>query len=160
MSLQRFVIDTNVLVAGLIAADTSSSTARVVDAMLTGEVIFLLSPALLREYRAVLLRSRLARLHRLTEEEIDHLLAEIVANALWREPAAAAPQVPPDPGDGHMWALLASEPGAALVTGERALLANPPPGHPVLIAADCVHWLAHKRASKVSPSSATVRRRS
>lgn len=137
MTLPVFVIDTNVLVAGLIAADTGSPTVRVVDAMLAGEVIFLVSPALLREYRTVLLRPKLVRLHRLTVEEIDRLLEEIVANALWREPDAPVRDTPPDPGDTHLWELLAGDPGAILVTGDRLLLENPPATHSVITVAEC-----------------------
>ncbi len=138
MTLPLYVIDTNVLVAGLIAVATDSATARVVDAMLAGEVVFLVSPALLREYRAVLLRPKLVRLHRLTAEEIDRLLAEIVANALWREPDTPVPDAPPGPGDMHLWTLLADEPGAILVTGDRLLLENPPAANSVITVADCV----------------------
>jgi predicted nucleic acid-binding protein len=31
----------------------------------------------------------------------------------------------PDPGDAHLWSLLASEPDAVLLTGDRLLLENP-----------------------------------
>lgn len=59
-----FIVDTNVLVAGLITSQPSSPTAQVLDAMLDGRLFYLLSPALLREYRQVLLRPQLMRLHR------------------------------------------------------------------------------------------------
>lgn len=136
MTLPIFVIDTNVLVAGLITADPHSATVRIVDAMLSGKLFFLLSPALLREYRDVLLRPKLARRHQLTPENIDQLLAEVVANALWREPDTLLRSAPPDPGDTHLWALLASEPGAILVTGDRLLLENPPPDNAVISVAN------------------------
>jgi predicted nucleic acid-binding protein len=82
MSLRLFIIDTNVLVAGLITGDPASPAARIQDAMLGGGLPYLLSPALLEEYRAVLLRPKLRRAHGLTEIEIDTLLTEIVANAI------------------------------------------------------------------------------
>ena len=63
MSTRIFIIDTNVLVAGLITAEPKSPTARVLDAMLNGSLFYLLSAELLREYRNVLLRPRIARLH-------------------------------------------------------------------------------------------------
>jgi len=127
MSTRIFIIDTNVLVAGLITAETSSPTARVLDAMLNGSLFYLLSAELLREYRNVLLRPRLARLHGLNEPEIDQLLTEITANAIWREPPTDTDQPSPDPQDAHLWSLLASEQNAVLITGDRLLIENPRP---------------------------------
>jgi putative PIN family toxin of toxin-antitoxin system len=135
------VVDTNVLVAALLTPQTDSPTARTLDAMLNGSLMFLLSPDLLVEYRAVLLRPKLAQRHGLTETEVDELLAAITANAIWRElPAASllsgnpAPltgssteHFPPDAGDAHLWALLAGEPAAVLITGDLLLLNKPYP---------------------------------
>lgn len=117
------VVDTNVLVAGLITADAKSPTARVLNEMLNGECLFLLSPALLAEYRVVLLRPKLVALHGLAERDIDGVLTEITLNALWREPVAYGNA--PDPGDNHLWALLDHEPEAILVTGDQKLLSDP-----------------------------------
>ena len=125
------VVDTNVVVAGLLTRDLASSVARVLDGMLTGRFAYLLSPALLREYRQVLLRPAIARRHRLTAVEVDAALTELVANARWREPAAK-PQAP-DPGDNHLWALLAQH-GVVLVTGDGLLLESPPAPASVLSA--------------------------
>ena len=119
-----FVVDTNVVAAGLITGSSDSPVAAVLDAMLAGTLIFLLSPALLGEYRSVLLRPKLARLHGLTENQIDQLLVELTANAIWREPTTGSPA--PDRGDDHLWALLGAYPGSLLVTGDRLLLENPP----------------------------------
>lgn len=126
MMARVFVIDTNVLVAGLLTRDLTSPTARILDAMLTGDLVYLLSPALLAEYRVVLLRPRLRTAHGLAEAQIDTLLTEIVANAVWREPVTASSQGAPDPADDHLWALLACEPEAMLVTGDKLLTENPP----------------------------------
>ncbi|MEJ2387168.1 MAG: putative toxin-antitoxin system toxin component, PIN family [Chromatiaceae bacterium] len=73
MTPQVVVVDTNVLTAGLITKDAPSPVAQILDHMLSGSIIYLLSPALLDEYRAVLLRPKLNRLHGLTEREIDSL---------------------------------------------------------------------------------------
>jgi predicted nucleic acid-binding protein len=91
--------------------------------MLRREVLFLLSPALLAEYRGVLMRPKLVGLHGLTEAEVDRLLTELTANAIWREPQVKS--AAPDPGDNHLWALLDVEPSARLVTGDQLLLAQP-----------------------------------
>jgi len=120
------VVDTNVVVAGLISSPGDSPVCRVLDGMLTGRFPFLLSTELLREYRSVLLRGRLRDLHGLSPEQVDVVLTEIAANALVREPETAVGPVAPDRGDDHLWRLLATTDGSILVTGDRALLANPP----------------------------------
>jgi putative PIN family toxin of toxin-antitoxin system len=124
MTPQVFVVDTNVLTAGLITKDAQSPVARIVDHMLSGAIIYLLSPPLLDEYRAVLLRPKLGRLHGLTEQEIDSLLTDLVANAIWRDPEPVSPA--PDPGDNHLWALLESHAGSVLITGDHLLIEHPP----------------------------------
>lgn len=118
------VVDTNVIVSGLITADPNSPPARILDAMLDGGFIYLMSDELLTEYSCVLRRPGLVRLHGLTDEELDRLLADLVANAMWRAPAAAGEA--PDTGDQRLWALLASHSQGRLVTGDRLLLENPP----------------------------------
>jgi putative PIN family toxin of toxin-antitoxin system len=139
--MQLFVIDTNVVVAGLITTNSQAPTACILDAMLSGQLIYLLSPALLSEYRAVLLRPKLCRLHGLTEVEVDHLLSTLVANALWREPPDDAIHTAPDPGDSHLWALLALDNRCCLVTGDQLLLQQPRPGSQILTPADCLSML-------------------
>ena len=49
-----YIIDTNVLVAGLLTGQADSPTARLLDSMLNGSLMFLLSPALLAAWRTVL----------------------------------------------------------------------------------------------------------
>ena len=126
------VVDTNVLVAGLLSRDPASPVGRLLDGMLAGRFAYLLSPDLLREYRTVLLRPAIVQRHRLAADEVDGLLTELVVNARWREPAPSASPAP-DPGDAHLWALLGTA-GAVLVTGDHLLLENPPAGGSVLSA--------------------------
>ena len=83
-----------------------------------------MSSDLLEEYSSVLRRPALVRLHGLTDDEIDELLAELVANAIWGEPSTASSA--PDPGDNHLWRLLASYSRACLVTGGRLLVDRAP----------------------------------
>ncbi len=126
MPTLTFIVDTNVLVAGLISSQMGSPTVKIVDAMLGGRIIYLLSPKLLQEYRTVLLRPKLLRLHGLDERQIDCFLTEISANAIWHEVPSDSTEQVPDPGDRHLWDLLATSPAAILVTGDRLLLENPP----------------------------------
>lgn len=115
-----FVIDTNVVVGGLLTNDESAPTARIVDGMLSREFSFLVSPDLLREYWAVLRRPAIQTLHGLSDGEIETILTTFTANALIREPNTA--ESAPDPGDQHLRDLLAAVPRATLVTGDRALV--------------------------------------
>lgn len=132
MKSRIFIIDTNVVAAGLITNHPESPTARVLDAMLSGSLIYLISPDLLNEYCDVLLRPKLVKLHGLRKHEIEHILLEITANAVWREPLEDKNFSSPDPGDSHLWALLASEPASILITGDLLLIENPRPQSSVI----------------------------
>ena len=68
------LVDTKVIVSGLLAAADDSPTARILDAMAVGTLHFILSDELLAEYRAVLLRPAVATRHGLTEAEVDAVL--------------------------------------------------------------------------------------
>ena len=88
--------------------------------MLAGGVPFLLSPALLAEWRGVLLRPRLTALHGLTADAIDEVLTELTTRAMLREPPKCQ-IAPPDPNDQHLVDLLILETQAILVTGDDSL---------------------------------------
>ncbi|MNC86500.1 hypothetical protein D3C83_21680 [compost metagenome] len=124
------VIATNVVVAGLLTGNAGSPTARILDGMRKGAFPFLLSTALLAEYREVLLRRKIRALHRLSGRDMDVLLTVIAANAIVREPEARTGA--PDAKDDHLWSLVQSETNTVLVTGDRALAASPPPNTAVL----------------------------
>lgn len=125
MSAPPAVIDTNVVVSGLITSAAGAPTARILDAMLEGRFLFLLSSELLAEYRRVLLRPALRRLHGLNEEDIDRILADLALSGGEREPQPSS-EAAPDPQDQHLWDLLACEPEAILVTGDLRLIRQPP----------------------------------
>jgi putative PIN family toxin of toxin-antitoxin system len=124
MSLPTVIIDTNVVVAGLISKNPVATVCRILDAMLSGRLPYLLSPDLLDEYQQVLSRPKIKRLHGLNEQEVDCILEELAANAVWRDPSVSDDA--PDPGDNHLWSLLKSQQGSILVTGDKMLSANPP----------------------------------
>ncbi|HEX9637004.1 MAG TPA: putative toxin-antitoxin system toxin component, PIN family [Acidobacteriota bacterium] len=121
MTSGPLVVDTNVLVAGLIGSDSRSPPARILDALLEGRVPFLLSVALLAEYRTVLLRPKIARYHRLNATEIDIVLEQLALNAIVIEEPEPAPAAP-DARDQHLWNLIHARRDTALVTGDRRLL--------------------------------------
>jgi predicted nucleic acid-binding protein len=115
------VVDTNVVVSGLLTLRSESPTALILDGMLQARFRFLLSAAILAEYRSVLLRPRIRSRHRLTEKEIDLILTEIAVNAAFRE---SVPGRPNPVGDDHLRALLEVVPDSVLVTGDRPLFAD------------------------------------
>lgn len=119
------VIDTNVVVAGLLASTSDAPTVRILDAMVAGRILFLLSVELVDEYRRVLLREAIRARHGLSEAEVDRVLTELLRNAAVREPVASSDSAP-DRGDQHLWDLLAAQRRAVLVTGDRRLLESPP----------------------------------
>ena len=118
------VIAINVVVSGLISGDPHASVCRVLDGLLNGSFIYLLSPALLDEYREVLLPPKLRKYHGLSAAEVDRILEDIVANALWREPDQFC--AAPESGDTHLWGLMAMHKGCVLVTSDGLLFDNPP----------------------------------
>ncbi len=119
------IIDTNVVVAGLIISDPAAPTAQILDGMLDGRFPFVLSIDLLTEYRQVLLRRRVRASHGLTPEEVDSILAMVATNAIIRGPTKASLRAP-DPGDQHVWDLLVSLPEAIVVTGDATLIRGAP----------------------------------
>lgn len=137
MSARTYIIDTNVVVAGLLSSESESPVCHILDAMLDAKLPFLLSPALLAEYRQVLLRPRLTQLHGLEVDAIDVLLTHLTANAIWREPPPATSPAP-DPGDNHLWSLLLLQPHTVLITGDRLLLETPPTEGTVITAGDYI----------------------
>jgi predicted nucleic acid-binding protein len=123
LSRQVVIVDTNVVVAGLLTGSDTSPVARVLDGMLVAAFPFVVSEALLAEYRTVLVRPGLRKLHGLTVAEVEKLLTDIAQHAIVLMPVAAPPA--PDPGDQLLWDLLAARADLLLVAGDKALLADP-----------------------------------
>lgn len=154
--MRLWIVDTNVVVSGLISRDPDSPTAKILNDMMTGEMVFLLSPMLLAEYRAVLLRPGIAKRHSLSEPEIDQILIELTANAKWSEPTDDDQHQAPDYGDRHLWSLLYAHPEAILLTGDRLLLVNPRPGSQIMLPADYKSPQLIKNLLNQAPSSYEV----
>ncbi len=120
MSRPTVIVDTNVVVAGLLTAHHTSPVARILDGMLAAAFSFVLSEALLAEYHAVLVRTRVRKLHGLTVAEVETILTDLAQNAIVLTPVVAPPA--PDPGDQLLWDLLAARTDMLLVTGDKLLL--------------------------------------
>jgi uncharacterized protein len=114
------IVDTSVVVAGLLTGNEASPVASILDGMLAAAFPFVLSEALLAEYRTVLVRPHLRKLHGLAVAEVEILLTDIAQHAIVWVPVAAAPA--PDPGDQLLWNLLAARTDLLLVTGDKRLL--------------------------------------
>jgi uncharacterized protein len=119
MSDAAAVIDTNVVVSGLLTSASVSPTARILDGMIAGRFRFFLTLELLAEYREVLLRPKVRRRHGLSPAEIDVILTEIAANAVIVEIEPGGTRTRRQ--DQHLRRILAGAPAARLVTGDRRL---------------------------------------
>jgi putative PIN family toxin of toxin-antitoxin system len=120
------IIDTNVVVAGLLSAQPTSPVAQILDSMLSATLPFVLSPELLAEYRSVLLRPKIVARHRLAPTEVDAILTDIAHHSIVLDPGPtpAHRQLAPDPGDQLLWDLLALRLDLVLVTGDQRLLSS------------------------------------
>ena len=109
------VIDTNVIVSALLTKNPHSPTARIVDAVMDGEICPFHSTAIIDEYRKVLSRSHF---------DFDTAIVESVIRQFTNGGRSVTPAEPtgemfPDPDDKVFYctALAAQGDGAALVTG-------------------------------------------
>jgi len=140
---QSVIVDTNVLVAGLVTANADSPVARVLDGMLTAAFPFTVSEPLLAEYRTVLRRPSLRKTHGLTPDELDILLIEVAQRAIVLAPAPAPPA--PEPGDQHLWELLTASEELVLITGDKLLQRDRVMGTRILSPAIFVErWLSSR----------------
>lgn len=131
MNTPPAIVDTNVVVSGLLTGNPDAATRRLLDAMLDGDLDLYLSVDLLTEYREVLLRPKLQSLHGLSDDELDTILETIALHGMFRDPPDTDREAP-DPGDPHLWQLADALPDATVVTGDHALLDNAPPDRSVL----------------------------
>ena len=120
MTRPAVIVDTNVVLAGLLTAHEASPVARIIDGMLAAAFPFVVSEALLAEYRTALVRPNLRNLHGLTVAEVDAILTDLAQHAIVLAPLATPPA--PDPGDQLLRELLAARADLQLVTGAKLLL--------------------------------------
>ena len=120
MSRQAVIADTNVVVAGLLTGNDTSPVARILDGMLAAAFPFVVSEALLAEYRTVLVRPNLRKLDGLTVAEVDAFLTDLAQQAIVLTPVKAP--TAPDPGAQLLWELLAARADLLLITGDKLLL--------------------------------------
>ena len=107
----RVVLDTNVLVSGLLKSDGNER--RVLRLALSARrITVLLSPAIMLEYEAVLPRPRL----RLTASEVSQTLHALRAAATWVEPDFTLKVTKDEPDNRFLECAVAGQ-AAYIVTG-------------------------------------------
>ena len=122
MKRAAVIVDTNVVAAGLLTGSDSSPVVRILDGMLAARFPFVVSGALLAEYRTVLVRPGLRKLHGLSVVEVETLLTDIALHAIVLTPGVG-PRAP-DPGDQLLWNLLGTRADLTLITGDKLLLGD------------------------------------
>jgi predicted nucleic acid-binding protein len=115
------VVDTNIVVAGLPLAGNALPVARILHGMLAATLPFAVSQPLLAEYREVLARPKVSRLHGLAAVPLQALLDDIARHATLLSPPGSAVAAP-DPGDQMLWDLLGAGADLVLVTADKRLL--------------------------------------
>jgi putative PIN family toxin of toxin-antitoxin system len=140
MPALRVVLDTNVLLSGI--AYPASVPGKILAAWKHGAVDVVLSTYILDELRRVL--PRLAHRHRLGATEIDDLVdilsiqAEVIDPATAHDPALT--DINDQPVLGTLIAAIALSDVAALITGDKALIAL---GDRYPIRTPAAFWATH-----------------
>ncbi len=122
MILPMVIIDTNVVIAGLPTANGAGPFAVILNGMLHADFGFVVSDALLAEYRDVLSRPKLRARLRLDEAQVESMVTTLARQAIAVEPVPA--QRAPDPDDQFLWELLAARADLQLVTRDKLLLGS------------------------------------
>ena len=119
--------------------------AQVLDRMLSASLPFVLSPALLAEYRSVMLRPKITGRHGLLADEVDTIFTDIARHAVKLQPGqpVASHEKAPDPGHQLPWDLLALRPKLVLVTGDLRWLASESMASRVVTPADLIDRPTH-----------------
>ena len=97
------VVDTNVIVAGILTSSAASASRSLMDRPRNGDFVLLLSPAALLEIREVLALTTLREIHRLTDEDIRRFCRrlEIDTNSRVLSPTTTGVASPHSRCDGY-----------------------------------------------------------
>ncbi len=116
------VVDTNVLVAGVLTSSSRSASRRLLDRHRRGDFALFLSPAALKEIQQVLVLPSLRAMHQLTDDEIQLFCLRLEFDTNTRVLAGTLPVSPAVTRDvtDTKWLALALEAEADyLVTKDR-----------------------------------------
>jgi uncharacterized protein len=114
----RLVIDTNVVVSGLLWL---GNPGRLLEAAALGQVTLYTSPALLAELATTLATPKLARPITRSGLTLDDLLARYANVAIVVQPAAVPCVVPNDPDDDQVIAAAVEARAELIVSGDKDL---------------------------------------
>jgi len=144
----KFILDANVIVSALISRRPDAAPRALVD----DRYVSLVSPELIAEWREVLFRPRVRRYHMLQPTDVLAAVDGVERLSEIRRPPPAT-LASPDPGDGHLWALLESDREAILVTGDQLLVDSPIAPGRVITPREAVNRLdeARLRAGRRAP---------
>lgn len=113
----KVVLDTNVLVSGLIFGGTPG---RILSAWADGEVSLVISPEILEEYRRV--GEELSKGREQLEEALDSLLAVLAINATVVNAPSLPTSVCVDPDDDMFLAAALAADARMIISGDKHLL--------------------------------------
>lgn len=117
--MRKVVLDTNVLVSGIIA---SGYSAFILDAVRREEIQLVTSPHLIEEFSEVMARRHIARKYPKAAEEAESLLDFIRAFAKLTAGAPEEQGVSPDRDDDYVLACALEEKADCIVSGDPHLL--------------------------------------
>jgi hypothetical protein len=116
----KVVLDTNVLVSGLIVANGPSG--RILDAVRQGNLTLVTSPQLLQEFSDVVARPRIARKYPKVAEQAETVIDFFRANATLVSGQPVEAVVAADPDDDAVIACAVQGEAEYIVSGDEHLL--------------------------------------
>lgn len=106
------VVDTNVLVSGLLSRNGESAVVRVFEALMAHKITPVISDEIIKEYNEVLHRIKF----RFPSELVDSVISEIISKGVKAERIHTNETIP-DPKDVVFYEVALSKEGSYLVTG-------------------------------------------
>lgn len=112
----RFVVDTNIIVSGLIT--TGTPPARILDAIRDKKISLLISDEVVSEYLRVLEYPHIRKYKKITDEAIGHLTALFI-NEAERVEVLTEITESPDPDDNKFLSLAVEGQADFIITGDK-----------------------------------------
>ena len=141
--LQRVVLDTSVLVSGVINA--SGPSAHLVNALRSGRLELLVCPTLITELQATLLKPRLQRWLPDPAQSADYVTAVSRWSTHYPDPAVVDSTACRDPNDAYLLALGIATDADAIISGDKDLTILRRHRPPVLTPRQAVDRIADDR---------------
>lgn len=113
----RLVVDTNIIVSGLITSGTPP--AKILDAVHNKKIILLISDEVVSEYLRVLEYPHIRKYKKITDETISHLTALFI-NETERVEILISIAASPDPDDDKFLSLAVEGQADFIITGDKA----------------------------------------